>query len=100
MVTKMQADKRKEAMQHFIDDIRKGRNFEESFTMVAQETLNTIRRSFMPYAHKDVLFIIIALTMLEKDFRLRYPEEANLADEFVENCMLISAISKVRKDEA
>ena len=100
MVTKMQADKRKEAMQQFLADIEEGRNFEESFTMVAQETLNTIRRSFMPYSHKDVLFIIIALTMLDNDFRLRYPEEANLADEFVENCMLISAISKVRKDEA
>lgn len=86
-------------MQQFLADIKDGRDFEESFTKVAQETLATISHSFMPYTRMDVLFIIIALTMLEKNMRGRYPDEANLADEFVENCTLISAISKVRKDE-
>lgn len=96
----MQADKRKEAMQQFLADIVEGRDHEESFTKVAQETLAAISHSFMPYTRMDVLFIIIALTFLEKSMRERYPEDAKLADKSIENCILISAVGKVRNDEA
>ena len=88
----------KEALRRFLDALKEGKETEEMFLEAAQETVQRIGGSFMPFAEAELPFIIIALTMLEKDIRGRYPDVAEEADSVIGGITMISVQKRVGDD--
>lgn len=80
----------KEALRRFLYTVKERKDTEEMFLEAAQETVRRIGGSFMPFAEAELPFIIIALTMLEKDIRGKYPDAAEAADSVIGSITMIS----------
>lgn len=87
----------KEALRRFLDALKEGKDTEEMFLEAAQETVQRIGGSFMPFSEAELPFIIIALTMLERDMRAMFPEEAEAADSVIGNITMISVQKRMEE---
>lgn len=88
----------KEALRWFLYAVKERKDTEEMFLEAAQETVQRIGGSFMPFAEAELPFIIIALTMLEKDIRGRYPDAAEEADRMIGSITMISVQKRAGDD--
>ncbi|MDD6878271.1 MAG: hypothetical protein PUD44_10945 [Clostridiaceae bacterium] len=89
---------KKEALRRFLDAVKERKDTEEMFLEAAQETVRRIGGSFMPFEEAELPFIIIALTMLEKDIRGKYPEAAEAADSVIGSITMISVQKRMEDD--
>ena len=88
----------KEALRRFLDAVKERKDTEEMFLEAAQETVQRIGGSFMPFAEEELPFIIIALTMLDRDMRARFPAAAEAADSMIGSITMISVQKRVGDD--
>lgn len=80
----------KEALQRLIDAVKGGKEKDEMFLEAVQETVQRIGGSFVPFSEAEIPFIIIALTMLERDMRAMFQEAAEAADSVIGGITMIS----------
>lgn len=80
----------KEAFRRFLDAVKERKGTEEMFLEAAQETVQRIGGSFMPFSEAELPFIIIALTMLEREMRGSFPDAAEVADSVIGGITMIS----------
>lgn len=89
---------KKEALRRFLDAVKERKDTEEMFLEAAQETVLRIGGSFMPFAEAELPFIIIALTMLDRDMRARFPAAAEAADSVIGSITMISVQKRMEDD--
>lgn len=88
----------KEALRRFLDAVQEDKDTEEMFLDAAQETARRVAGSFMPFKIGEIPFIIIALTMLERDMRARFPAAAEAADSVIGSITMISVQKRMEDD--
>lgn len=87
----------KEALRRFLDAVQERKDTVEMFLEAEQETVQRIGESYMPYAEAELPFIIIALTMLDRDMRARFPDAAEAADSVIGSITMISVQKRMEE---